>query len=47
MTEDMLVGTVREKPIWTFNITGGHKSGTQSVAIARGKSAIIDEPGSR
>jgi len=38
------VGTVKEKPIWKFNITGGHKSGTQSVATARGKSAIIDEP---
>ena len=38
------MGTVKEKPIWKFNITGGHKSGTQSVATARGKSAIIDEP---
>lgn len=35
---------VKEKPIWTFHITGGHKSGTQSVAIARGKCVIIDEP---
>ncbi len=35
---------VKEKPIWNFNITGGHKSSTQSVANARGKSAIIDEP---
>lgn len=35
---------VKEKPIWKFNITGGHKSGTKSVAMARGKSAIIDEP---
>lgn len=35
---------VKEKPIWNFNITGGHRTGTQSVAVARGKSAIIDEP---
>lgn len=38
------LSTVREKPIWTFRITGGHKSGTQSVATARGKSVVIDEP---
>lgn len=38
------MAVVKEKPIWNFNVTGGHKSGTQSVAIARGKSAIIDEP---
>ncbi|NKB53346.1 MAG: hypothetical protein GKR97_14170 [Rhizobiaceae bacterium] len=35
---------IKEKPIWKFNITGGHKTSTQSVATARGKSAIIDEP---
>lgn len=35
---------VKEKPIWTFKVTGGHNSSTQSVATARGKSVIIDEP---
>ena len=38
------MATIREKPIWNFNITGGQKTGTQSVAVARGKHAIIDEP---
>jgi putative redox protein len=38
------VVVIKEKPIWKFNIAGGHKSATQSVATARGKSAIIDEP---
>lgn len=38
------MATIKEKPIWTFNIKGGHKTGTQSIATARGKSAIIDEP---
>ena len=38
------MATVREKPIWKFNVSGGHKSPTQSVAVARGKSAVIDEP---
>jgi len=35
---------VKEKPIWKFSVTGHHNSSTQSVAEARGKSAIIDEP---
>ncbi|MEP1209559.1 MAG: OsmC family protein [Rhizobiaceae bacterium] len=35
---------IKEKPIWKFNITGGHQTSTKSVATARGKSAIIDEP---
>ena len=35
---------IKEKPIWKFNVTGGQKSSTQSVATARGKSVIIDEP---
>lgn len=35
---------VKEKPIWKFNVTGAHKSNTQSVATARGKSVVIDEP---
>ncbi|CUH68064.1 OsmC-like protein [Thalassovita gelatinovora] len=38
------MSTVKEKPIWKFNVTGRHKSSTQSVASARGKSVIIDEP---
>ena len=38
------MATIREKPIWNFKITGGHKTSTQSVATARGKSAVIDEP---
>ncbi len=35
---------IKEKPIWTFNVSGGHTSATQSVATARGKSVVIDEP---
>lgn len=38
------MAVVKEKPIWKFNVTGGQKTATQSVATARGKSAIIDEP---
>jgi putative redox protein len=38
------MAAVKEKPIWKFNVTGGHRSPTQSVATARGKSVIIDEP---
>lgn len=35
---------VKERPIWTFKINGRHNSSTQSMAQARGKSVIIDEP---
>lgn len=35
---------VKEKPIWNFKVTGGHKSPTKSIATARGKSVVIDEP---
>ncbi len=35
---------VREKPIWKFNITGGHDTSTRSHATARGKTVTIDEP---
>ncbi|MDV7143888.1 OsmC family protein [Tropicimonas sp. TH_r6] len=35
---------VKEKPIWKFSVTGRHTSNTQSVAEARGKSVVIDEP---
>ena len=35
---------VREKPIWKFKITGGQQTSTKSVAIARDKQALIDEP---
>lgn len=35
---------VKEKPIWKFSVNGHQKSSTQSVAEARGKSVIIDEP---
>lgn len=35
---------VKEKPIWKFSINGEQKTSTQSVATARGKSVIIDEP---
>ncbi len=38
------MAAVKEKPIWKFNIDGAHKSTTQSVASARGKSVVIDEP---
>lgn len=35
---------IKEKPIWKFNITGTQNTSTQSVATARGKSVIVDEP---
>ncbi|SNS86729.1 OsmC family protein [Tropicimonas sediminicola] len=35
---------VKEKPIWKFKVSGQHTSSTKSVAEARGKSVIIDEP---
>ena len=35
---------IREKPIWKFNINGGHETTTKSTATARGKSCTIDEP---
>lgn len=35
---------VKEKPIWKFSVNGRQTSKTQSVAEARGKSVIIDEP---
>lgn len=38
------MAVVKEKPIWNFNITGEQSTGTKSIAHARGKSAIIDEP---
>ncbi|WP_146589659.1 OsmC family protein [Puniceibacterium confluentis] len=38
------MSTVKEKPIWKFNVNGQHKTSTQSVAEARGKSVVIDEP---
>lgn len=38
------MAVVKEKPIWTFTVTGEQRSPTQSVAQARGKTAIIDEP---
>lgn len=38
------MAVVREKPIWTFNIAGVQRTSTQSVATARGKSLVIDEP---
>lgn len=38
------MATVKEKPIWKFNITGEQKTNTQSIASARGKSVVIDEP---
>lgn len=39
-----MMAAIKEKPIWKFNITGEQKTSTQSVASARGKSVIIDEP---
>jgi putative redox protein len=42
--EGTQMSTVKEKPIWKFNVNGRHNSSTQSVVEARGKSAIIDEP---
>lgn len=38
------MSNVKEKPIWKFAVTGKQNSKTQSVADARGKSVIIDEP---
>ena len=38
------MAAVKEKPIWKFNVTGRQNSSTQSVAEARGKSVVIDEP---
>lgn len=38
------MSNVKEKPIWKFSVTGKQNSKTQSVADARGKSVIIDEP---
>jgi uncharacterized OsmC-like protein len=38
------MATVKEKPIWKFKITGGHESPTKSLATARGKTVIVDEP---
>ncbi|MCF2905576.1 OsmC family protein [Octadecabacter sp. CECT 8868] len=38
------MSTVKEKPIWKFKVTGQQNSSTQSVAEARGKSVVIDEP---
>lgn len=38
------MSAVKEKPIWKFKINGRQTSNTQSVAEARGKSVIIDEP---
>ena len=38
------MGTVKEKPVWKFNITGTQETSTKSVATARGINAIIDEP---
>lgn len=35
---------VKEKPIWKFSVNGRQNTNTQSVAEARGKSVIIDEP---
>lgn len=35
---------VKEKPIWKFKVTGGHETSTKSIATARGKSVVIDEP---
>jgi uncharacterized OsmC-like protein len=35
---------VKEKPIWKFSVNGRQNTSTQSVAEARGKSVLIDEP---
>lgn len=35
---------VREKPIWKFKVDAEQTSSTRSVAEARGKQIIIDEP---
>ncbi|WP_376877949.1 OsmC family protein [Albirhodobacter sp. R86504] len=41
------MSAVKEKPIWKFSVNGRHNTSTQSVAEARGKSVIIDEPTQR
>ena len=38
------MATVKEKPIWKFQITGSHQTPTKSLTAARGKECIIDEP---
>lgn len=38
------MSAIKEKPIWKFKVNGRHRSSTQSVAEARGKSVVIDEP---
>ncbi len=38
------MAAVKEKPIWKFKVSGGQESSTKSVAEARGKSVVIDEP---
>lgn len=38
------MSTVKEKPIWKFTVNGRQNTNTQSVAEARGKSVVIDEP---
>lgn len=38
------MATVKEKPIWKFNVKGEQKTSTKSIATARGITAIIDEP---
>jgi len=38
------MATVKEKPIWKFKVTGGHETSTKSIATAREKSVVIDEP---
>lgn len=38
------MAAVKEKPVWKFKVNGHHNSSTQSVAEARGKSVVIDEP---
>lgn len=35
---------VKEKPIWKFNVSGRQRTSTQSIAEARGKRVVIDEP---
>lgn len=35
---------VKEKPIWKFNVASKHLTSTKSVAEARGKEVVIDEP---
>jgi len=38
------MATVREKPIWKFNVKGQHLTSTKSTASARGKDYVVDEP---